>query len=88
MEMPTRSVPRHVNAAESRLTRERQMFQTNEPKNAVQVLSVKEAAAYLCVGRNTIYNLLNKGRLTKLETGFRRRLIKRAELDEIIAGNR
>ena len=64
------------------------MPQTDKVKNAMQVLSVKEAAAYLCVGRNTIYNLLNIGRLTKLEAGFRRRLIKRAELDEIIAGKR
>jgi excisionase family DNA binding protein len=54
----------------------------------IKVLSVKEAAAYLRVGRNTIYNLLNDGRLSKLDTGFRRRLIRRSELDEIISGTR
>jgi excisionase family DNA binding protein len=57
-------------------------------EDTIKVLSVNEAATYLRVGRNTIYNLLNDGRLSKLNTGFRRRLIKRSELDEIISGTR
>jgi excisionase family DNA binding protein len=60
----------------------------SEPADTPKVLSVNEAAAYLRVGRNTIYNLLNSGRLSKLDAGFRRRLIKRGELDEIISGVR
>ncbi len=47
-------------------------------------LSTKEAAAYLRVGRSTLYNLVKRGRLRWYELpGVRGRWFRREDLDRL-----
>jgi excisionase family DNA binding protein len=61
------------------------MTRSNEtPLNERAALGLQDAASYLGLGKSSIYVLLKDGQLSAFKVG-KRRLIKRAVLDEFVA---
>jgi len=59
-------------------------LKTEKPGNASRLVSIRETADLMGVGRSTIYRLIESGELTKLKIG-RRTLIERDSIDQLLA---
>ena len=60
--------------------------QTSEPKPVPHALvTVEGAAAYLSIGRSTMFELLREGEIPSLTIGPRQRRIRVTDLDDFVA---
>ncbi len=58
-------------------------LKNQKPVNTSRLVSIRETAALLGLGRSTIYRLIESGKLTKLKIG-RRTLIERSSIDQLL----